>query len=400
MTTSDGSPPHDSRISLVAISSPGPTKAGSTQPPPGRGGADRIEQRRLDEHLGCRLGTAGPFATDHAAKALHPGLVGDRGHFRIERVFAAVERQHPLAGLGEAHGQVALELAGVEDVQRPVHVEGQEIGDVDQSRDRPQPDCLEPVPEPARARPVLEAADMTAKEQRAGDPILNMDGDRRAETTLDRGRVEQEQSSDVGRGEVAGDAAHAEAVRTVGRHLDVDDRVVEAEEAGIAGADRRVGWQFDNAGMILGKRQLGSRHQHALRRDAADRGFGQHRAGLRNAHAGRAEHALHPGPGVGRAAYDLDFACSGINHTDTQSVGVRMRLGLDDSGDDKAVERRGAVLDPLDIVAEHDQPLDKLGKWRLGVEMRFQPGQRRLHQAAPPASGPRTGDGMSSGRKP
>ena len=36
----------------------------------------------------------------------------------------------------------------------------------------------------------------------------------------------------------------------------------------------------------------------------------------------------------------------------------------------------------------------------LGVEMGLEPGERRLHAAAPPARAPRTGEGMSSGRNP
>ena len=55
-----------------------------------------------------------------------------------------------------------------------------------------------------------------------------------------RGRVERLQPAEPGRGEVAGDAAHAEAIGAVRRHLEVDDRVVEPDELGIAGADRRV----------------------------------------------------------------------------------------------------------------------------------------------------------------
>ena len=85
----------------------------------------------------------------------------------------------------------------------------------------------------------------------------------------------------------------------------------------------------------------------------------------------------------------------GIDDADAQPVGIRVRLGRDDARDDKAGERGGAVLDALDIVAEHDEPLGDLRRRRLGVEMRLEPGQRGFH-----ASAPRTGDGMSSGRNP
>ncbi len=35
-----------------------------------------------------------------------------------------------------------------------------------------------------------------------------------------------------------------------------------------------------------------------------------------------------------------------------------MLRGRDDRGNGERLERRGAVLDALDIMAEHDQPLD------------------------------------------
>ena len=96
---------------------------------------------------------------------------------------------------------------------------------------------FEPVLEPARARAVAQAADVPAEKQRAGGQVLDMDRDRRAEAALDRGRVERLQPAQPGRREIARDAAHAEAIGAVRRHLQVDDRVVEAQQARV-GASR------------------------------------------------------------------------------------------------------------------------------------------------------------------
>ena len=245
---------------------------------------------------------------------------------------------------------------------------------------------------------------MAAEKQRAGGAVLDMDCDRRRVAALDRSRVERRQLTHRGRREVAGDAAHAKAVGPVRRHLDVDDRIVEAQQARIGGADRRIGRQFDDAGMVIADRQLGRRHQHAMRGDSADRRFLELCPGLRDHDTGRAEHAHHAGARVRRAAHDLHLAVAGIDAADAQPVGVGMRLGCGDARDDKAVERGGAVRDPLDIVAEHDQPLDQRAERRARREMGLEPGQRRLHAAPPgpmtPDSGPRTGEGMSSGRNP
>src|SRR6185437_15540702 len=69
----------------------------------GCGGADRVEQRRLDIDLGRGLGTAGRLATDDTAEALYAVIVGDDADLGVERVFAAVQRLQFLAGLAEAH---------------------------------------------------------------------------------------------------------------------------------------------------------------------------------------------------------------------------------------------------------------------------------------------------------
>src|SRR5262249_31748128 len=79
-----------------------------TQPAAGRGGAPRVEQRRLDEDLGSRLGAAGGLAADHAAKALHPGPVGDRSYLGVESILLTVESEKGLAGPRKAHGQIPL----------------------------------------------------------------------------------------------------------------------------------------------------------------------------------------------------------------------------------------------------------------------------------------------------
>src|SRR5207249_764215 len=125
------------------------------------------------------------------------------GDFLVELVVATVQREQAFAGPGEAYGQIAGELAGVEHMQRPVEVDGHEIGDVDQGGDRPEPDRFEAVAQPARARPVAEAADMAAEKQRAGGAVFDMDGDRRREAALDRGRVERLELPYAGSGEVA-----------------------------------------------------------------------------------------------------------------------------------------------------------------------------------------------------
>src|SRR5581483_362646 len=169
------------------------------------------------------------------------------------RVGLAVEGEHRLAGLGRAHGWIARDLLRIEDMQRPAEIVGHEIGDVDQSRYRPKANRSEAVLQPLRARPVLHALEIAARDigATAGRTRIDAPLDRALEATGDMLRREGLQGAETGRREIARDAAHAKAIGTVRRHLDLDDRVVELAIFDEAHADRRVIRQFDDAVMIL-----------------------------------------------------------------------------------------------------------------------------------------------------
>ena len=182
-TTSLASPPHSSWISRVAASIAARQQrrvdaalealAGvgdDAVPPPGQRHAHRVEQRAFDEHAGGRLGAAGRLAAHHAGQRLHAGRVGDHAIRRVGRVVAAVQRAEGLAGAGPEAQHAALHPVGVEHVQRPAEVEGEEVGDVDQRVDRPQPDAGQPRLQPGGARPVAQAADRAARAPRGRPP--------------------------------------------------------------------------------------------------------------------------------------------------------------------------------------------------------------------------------------
>ena len=151
--------------------------------------------------------------------------------------------------------------------------------------------------------------------------------------------------------------------------------------------------------MIVAEAQLVGRAQHAARGNPADDGFFQQGAGARDDGAGGCEYPLHPGVRIRRAADHLDLPIPGIHDAHFQPVGVGMAFGRNHRRDREGFEAGGAVLDPLHLMAEHDQAIDDRVERCLGIEMLLQPGERGLHPA-PPGSGPRTREGMSSGKKP
>ena len=106
----------------------------------GAGDVHRIPQRRFDQHVGGVLVAARMLAAHDAADGFDAIVVGDDDVGGAELVFALVERQHGLALMRAADGQVALDLGGVEDMHRPALVEGHVVGNVDQRVDRTQAD--------------------------------------------------------------------------------------------------------------------------------------------------------------------------------------------------------------------------------------------------------------------
>ena len=129
---------------------------------------DRIEEGRFDEDIGRGLGAAGLLAAHDAGNAARGFVVGDHAHGRIERVGLAVERQNLFAVFGHARLHIALELVGIEDMQRPAAVIGDKVGDVDQRRDRPKPDGAQPFLHPFGRRAVLHIADQSGRRNRTG----------------------------------------------------------------------------------------------------------------------------------------------------------------------------------------------------------------------------------------
>ena len=296
--------------------------------------------------------------------------------------------------------QPAGQLIGIEDVQRPAKIEGEEVGDVDQRRDRPQAGGEQQPLHPLRGLPVAQAADQPAGEVGAGGCRLGreveMHPDRASEAPRDWRRIERQQGAEAGGGEIAGDAADGEAVAAVGGDGDVDDGIVEPHGGGGGRADDGVSRQLDDAGMLVGQGHLALRQQHPgaidapdLRRFQSDATAGDHRADRR-------EHTLQPGAGVGRTAHDLEGAAADIDGAHLQLVSIGMRLRVSHLGDDKARQRRGAILDALDLQADHRQPRGDGGEVGIGVKVTAQPGQRELHRRYSPV----TSDGCSSAAKP
>ena len=332
---------------------------------------------------------------------LGAAVVGDDHVGRAQRIGAAVERHQAFALARPPHHEVALDLARVEDMQRPAAVEGQIVGDVDQRVDRPQPDGAQPPLHPFGRGAVADAAHQPQREGGAERGLqVERHLDRAVEAALDGRDRRRPQRAQPRRREIAGDAGDRRGVGAVRRQVDVDDGVVEPGVGRIGDADRGVVGQFDDAVVILGKLQFRRRAQHAVGLDAADHAFLQGDLLAGDVRADGREHALHAGARIGRPANHLHRLSPGVDDADAQPVGVRMRPGLDDAGGDEALELGARVLDPLDLKADAGERIDDFGEARRGVEMVPEPGEGEFHALdAFARMGGAANSGKCSGRK-
>ncbi len=174
-----------------------------------------VPQRRFDQHVGGRFRAAGLFAAHDAGKRFHAFVVGDDADRVVERVGLAVERQQRLAGARAPHREIAAHFRGVEHVQRPAAVVGDEVGDIDQRIDRAQPDRGQPLLQPVRRRAVLDAAHQAQREgraQRGRRAEIERHLHRAGELAFDRLDRRVLELAHVGGGKIARDAVHAGAV--------------------------------------------------------------------------------------------------------------------------------------------------------------------------------------------
>ena len=327
------------------------------------------------------------LSTHHAGDRFDAVAVRDDADLGVELIFAGVEGENLLPGLGAAHDQIALDLRRVEDVQRPATVEGYVVGDVDQRIDRAQPDREQALLHPLRRRAVPDAAHQP--QRKTGTQV------RRVDRHLDRAgavaghRVDRAalQCAEAGRGEIAGNAVDSGRVGPVRRQVDLDHRVVELRPCRERRSDRSISRQVDDAVMLVGELQFAFRAHHAAAFDTANGADRQRHVDAGHIGSGRGEGADQTGARIGRAADHLHrVAGACIDHQHAQLVRVGMLFGAQHLRDDKGLQPR-LVVDGFDLEPDHGQPLADLVERGVGVEMVLEPREGELHVVGPSGLG-------------
>ena len=308
----------------------------------------------------------------------------------VERIALAVEGEQRLAGARPPHHEIAAHLRGIEHMQRPAAVVGDEVGDIDEGIDRAQSDRRQPLLQPVGRRTVLDAAHEPQREggtERRRGAEIERHPHRTGKRALYRLDARVLELPHVGGGEIARDAVHAGAVGTVRRQVDLDHGIAEAGPLRVVRPDRRIVRQVDDAFVVVGKLQLEFGDEHAAALDAADGADGERHVLAGDKRARRHEHALHAGARIGRAAHHLDrIAAAGIHHADAQPVGIGVLFGLDHPRDDERRQELRLVLDALDLEPDHGELVDDLAQRAIGVEMLLEPAEGEFHhgRSTPP----------------
>ena len=183
------------------------------------------------------------------------------------------------------------------------------------------------------------------------------------------------------RGELARDADDAHRVGAVGRDREVEHDVVETEHLAHVGAERGVGRQLEDAGVVVAEAELAGRAQHALRHLAADlAALDLEVAGQVRADPG--ERHDHARLDVGRAAHHAHRAVARVDVGEPDAVGVGVRHDLEDARDDDAADLAAGLVDRLDLEAELVQRVGDVSDRRLDGREVANPRERCAHRRA------------------
>jgi hypothetical protein len=339
---------------------------------------------RLRRHLRAR-------AAHQPRDRRGPLGVLDHDHLVVERARLTIERLHPLALVCPAHGQArAGDTVQIEGVQRLAGEQHRVVGDVDDVVDRPLPRRPQPRPQPQRrrrdrhlledprgeARAQLGAIDvhLGARERpgRAGILLPGRPGERRT----------------TGRVQLPRHPVDAEAVRAVGRDLELEHLDRDRQHVGQRGAGRELGVRTfveheDAIGgraridleLVLGEDHPFRGHPPQLRRAQL--------AAVGHQRTGPGDRDRLPGRDVGGAADDRrrrPILIAEVDRAHLQPVGVRVLGRLQHAAYHEPRRRADAPpVDRLDLRAGHRQALLDPVHVELGVAVFAQPWQRDLH---------------------
>ena len=284
----------------------------------------------------------------------------------------------------------------VERVERLAELVEHEVGDIDHVVDRPQPDGAEPLAQPPRGRTHRDPFDHPSREARTAFGIHDLDlgaqlGRGRREQLLGNRRRRLVEPFAECRRELACDTDVAEAVRTVGGDLEVEDGV-EGQDL----AKRLPGRPLvknEDAVSVLPHPELDRRAEHPWGLVAAD---GLHPQALvhgRGASPGRRVGNQVAGLDVGRPGHDPDRPGHGAERLQRRGYvppeieisELQMRRSGDrfEGRDPRDHEALAAEVDRAHLGPRVHECFDDGSHGRVEGRVIAQPPKGELHEAGP-----------------
>ena len=274
----------------------------------------------------------------------------------------------------------------VEGVKRLAEFEHHVVRDVDDKPERTHSAEFKALLHHLRGRPVLNRRNHASRIARTLRRILDDDLHFRFDGSFALGEVHRRASDfpPENRTELAGESNHAERVRAIPRHLDVEHRLrlLRANRVTHKRPRRDVRRELDDAVVPALETELPERAAHAERLDAAqlalldlEAAVGNHRADLR-------ERRLDALAAVRCAADDLILVRSIRHLADVKMVGIGVHLAFGDLDDDKIVRKRRTAdcLDGLDLKTRAGQFLGEFLRFDvIDLDVFIQPTERKLH---------------------
>ena len=301
----------------------------------------------------------GDPATHHAGEGARLRLVGDDEVVRGEGAVLPVEGGEvlPLPG-GPDHDLAAAHLVEVEGVERMPELEEHQVGRIDHVGDGANPAGLEPPGEPQGRG--TDGYPLDHPGRVAGALLRGLDADRdrlgSGGALLLEGRGAEEDGPRKERGQLACDAQVGERVGPVGRDVDLEQHVLEAERPRDRHARGEVLRQQQKAARVEGEPELPCAAEHPEGLDAAElRLLDPHPAGQHRAHRGEGDQVADLV--VLGAADDLQgLALPGVDPGQRELLGVGMALGGGDPRDHHPLEPLPQALHRLDLEPHGGEP--------------------------------------------
>ena len=309
----------------------------------------------------------GVCAAHNACNSNRLVVVADGEHFVAQVVIHAVQSLDGLTVAGTADNNAAIGQAlVVERMHRLAVLEHNIVGDINDVVDRTNAAGVQTLAHPRRRRLDLDILDNAGSVARAQVGILNLNRHILVDVAahaLDLRGLDAERTVEGSRG-LTRKADDAQAVRTVGRDLEIGDPVIQTEYLFDVLANRGAGRQEQDAVLArirhaaVGQAEFLERAHHAVGRHAAQLALGDLYAARQGGlvQADRADLANGSRRYIGCAGDDLHrLLLADIELADLQMVGVRMVDNGQDLAGHNVFDLCAEVVDLLDLGAGHGQ---------------------------------------------